>query len=588
MNCSSTTLQLYIYRCPSGSKSSSLLDKFGYAGEKGWEVNEEEVIHITRLNTYPSTDSASMQLKGLRQRRISSLNSLSSHRSPVEEKLEKHISPFHSAPRGLSRLEENDGVNDQAHSEKNYRDSAACCSKHVLVVIASKLRQNIPVAKLMDCLMHYVAAIRLRSRDKLTVLSEYCERLLPEVKQVLRANVNYFQDVEFIQGNPLNEEHLRRCRITEAGIVVILACSMQPATPDMESGVLGTGVNASAYTNIGSRDNGARVAIGVRDSQLSVDSNTIIISLLVHSMLRDQYNWNISPRPAHIHKVIRSQSDRKRPEIIFRDKTQSLPFVLSDLICESNVIYLREKLYLTEKKIQNKYLRRMFAKDDFYDWPLLSSGSLFVHSAIDLLIIQSVIYPHLIPFWNVLITNEVSNGKSYNDQLDKRGCHKDNEKNAPAKEVKKTDNDFNVLKEAQVDESSNLAYKPEWDISSPQVHGTLPPYNSDIYSGHDGIPLLVFDKVNLPSGFAGLPFSVLFETLLIERGVLVVSLCRQSASMNLSPDMEYSASTRPSRGHTSYVHQESCSQSCRLFPVVEISPPSDTTVRGDDELFILR
>lgn len=103
--------------------------------------------------------------------------------------------------------------------------------------------------------------------------------------------------------------------------------------------------------------------------------------------------------------------------------------VVSELVHESNIVFLREKCHgSASDKLRQEAEDGLDgdATTDFFDWPLLAAGCIYSHSLLDALTVQAIFNPDIISFWEA-VTGTGQRGRCSSSPTDKLSecweCH---------------------------------------------------------------------------------------------------------------------------------------------------------------------
>ena len=376
-------------------------------------------------------------------------------------------------------------------------------NKHAVIIMSTITSSDPTAHALMLPVVYLLRSIKSLSDDAVIILSERANELLEEAVEVISKYPGLFDSVFFFQGTSRYTEHLQKSYLEYARVVTLI-CSPSVASAVEDDPMLNTSVT------------------------LQADKHTIIANLCVRIYLKHALAAEVSP-----------------PNTVF---------VLSDISNESNVIFLREHLFLSQDKVRHQYLRRMFETDDFYDWPLLSAGCLFVQTALDSLIAQSFLYPNIVNFWEVIL------GIKYFRDRHEASFKDSNVNYKPT--VHSQEADLEEIEESKIRLKERDQYDSLADIfcrEPPTIHSKLTRMYDATGEGKSTPTMYsAINKVNVPPSFVGQSFSELFESLLACHHVLAIALCRWPM------DHGYE------------------------LPIIEISPSPSVTLDARDEIFIIK
>eukprot|EP01041_Mallomonas_annulata_P005242 gene5242-10491_t len=388
---------------------------------------------------------------------------------------------------------------------------------HTVVILTSSMVQPVDVRTLMLPVIFFLRVVRALSHDKVIILSDRCPDLLELATEMELVHPGMFYNVHFYTGNARNLEHLRTCSVATAKVVVLMCAPVASETSEESQEIY-------------------------RAAVIQADRLTIIASLNLQMILDEASSMRSA----------------------LSDSFEMPVFTVSEIIHESNVVFLRQKDEVAESRDPRRTLLDL-DRDDFYDWPLLSAGSLLVHTAIDSLMAQALYYPNIIAFWDTVLNSKLHG--IFESSTEAANFMENEEKHASqpvAESSVKT-----VIKSTVMDAKPTVAMDGSHAASS-----SVRP-SSDDFMATTGAAAAVhsLDKVSIPSYLVGVKFSILFEIFVLEYSCIPVALYRwpprdRSGRRETSSDREFSSSS--------------------ILPYVEISPSLNTIICENDEVFIFR
>lgn len=216
----------------------------------------------------------------------------------------------------------------------------------------------------------------------MVILSDRADEMCDLTDEINGSQPGLLENVRFVMGASRNPDHLRLCNVQSARAVVII----RPPIAS-ETAFEGQEVDAS------------------RSAMLNADKHTIITSLNLHLLLSE------------------TQTLSKTKE---GGDAQAIPtFTLTEIVHESNIIFLRQAEPYSGSRSrsadQGVHCSPSEADKNSFDWQLMANGSIFMHSALDSLMVQAMFNTHILAFWEAL--TDTGNRGWLKGGREARPCH---------------------------------------------------------------------------------------------------------------------------------------------------------------------
>jgi len=373
---------------------------------------------------------------------------------------------------------------------------------HIVVLVAPSSAHELTNALWLP-LVYFLMAVRSETVDQVYILSDRAEELSQLAGDIRLLYSELLKAVVFVQGSIKSPDHLALCNVETARCVLIL----RPPVASEQNTESSSAINMSSQVTT------------------AADRHTIVASLNLHLLLQQH-------------------------QLAHKASSSQMPFVLAEIVHESNGIFLR-------------YEQRVCASQIEEDLPLLCSGGLLCHTILDSLMVHTIFNKSLLFVWEAILgvgptgrlaaQQLASSSSSVASSMADLGGGVGSSSVFDEGEEKEGEEKERSGKQRSepIDESSKT-----FKIFTTQDSAAAPEQQSSSTVGEQA-PRSVLDKLALPPAFEGCTFDVVLRALFDQHQAIAFGVYRPAIAGN------------------------SCS-----MPFVHVCPPKDLVLVQGDEVFV--